>query len=379
MQVPIPADFLWGASTAAHQVEGGTHNQWSVWEQKNAQRLAATFEQRLSWLPEFASIKAEGTDPANYISGNGVEHYERYKDDFDMLVQLNMNAFRFSIEWSRIEPEEGKWDQQAIRHYHDYITELRRRGIEPLPTLWHWTMPVWFADKGGFEKRQNVQYFVRFAHKMVTEYGAELRYLLTLNEPNVYTVLSYFTGEWPPQRKSVWQSIRVYGVLARAHREAYAVIKRVKPELQVGIAMAMSGSTTDRKSDIIGKLVANVAGQAWNHWFLSRIRLQQDIIGVNYYFANHYHAVKRVYPRQPLNDLGWYMEPSNIEQVLISTWRRYKRPIIITENGLADAHDTHRKWWLEETPPSMYLSFPQFVVLLFFFHLFFLYIFYLSF
>ncbi len=330
-------------------MEGGTHNQWSEWEHRNAERLARTFGKRLGWLPDFEAVKAEGTDPANYISGSGVEHYQRYKEDFALLKQLNMNAYRFSIEWSRIEPEEGKWDEAAIEHYREYIAELKRLDIEPVPTLWHWTMPVWFTDKGGFEKRQNIRYFERFAQKMAEEYGTELRYLLTLNEPHVYTVVSYYGGEWPPQRKNPLLAMRVYWNLVLAHRRSFAAIKQVHPQLHVGIAMHMAGAKPARRLDWLGVITAKVSVFVFNRWFLNRIRQQQDFIGVNYYFANYYHAIRPYAAPGPKSDLGWYMEPSNIEQVLMDTWKHYHVPIIITENGLADAKDANRQWWLEET------------------------------
>ena len=144
--------FYWGASTASHQVEGGTENQWSVWELAHAKELAKTAKDRLSYLPSWPDIKEQAQDPANYVSGQGVDHYRRYKEDFDIAKSLNLNAFRFGIEWSRIEPKEGDWDEQQIEHYHTYIKELKKRGLEPFLNIWHWTMPTWFTDKGGFKK-----------------------------------------------------------------------------------------------------------------------------------------------------------------------------------------------------------------------------------
>src|SRR5665213_3588546 len=120
-QSNFPRDFFWGASTASHQVEGGTVNQWSVWELANAKELAQTAHQRLGLLANWEDIKAEAEDPNNYVSGKGVDHYRRYEEDFDIAKSLNLNSFRFSIEWSRLEPEEGKWDEKAIEHYRKYI------------------------------------------------------------------------------------------------------------------------------------------------------------------------------------------------------------------------------------------------------------------
>lgn len=349
----FPEGFLWGASTAAHQVEGGMHNQWSDWEQANAGKLAGAFAQRLSWLPDFKAVEPAGTDPENYISGNGVEHYQRYREDFNILEQLHMNAFRFGIEWSRVEPHEGAWNTAAIKHYRSYIAELKRRGIEPVPTLWHWTLPVWFADKGGFTRRRNVRYFERFAAKVAGELGEDLRYVITLNEPNVYTNLSYITGEWPPQGRNILAAGAVYCNLVRAHKRAYRVLKQYCPDLRIGIAMQIGNVLPERPGDVLARLAGKAAEYASNWWFLNRIRRHQDFVGVNYYFTTYMRGLRMYNPKQPANDLGWYMEPGGIERLLRAAWRRYGKPIIITENGLADAGDLHRKWWIEETLQAM--------------------------
>lgn len=349
----FPKNFLWGASTAAHQVEGGLHNQWSEWERANAERLAATFTKRLRWLPNLKDVEAAGTDPANYISGSGVEHYRCYKEDFGILQQLHMNAFRFGIEWARLEPREGEWDAAAIEHYRGYIAELKKRGIEPIPTLWHWTLPTWFTDKGGFARRNNVRYFERFAAKVAEELDEGLRYVITLNEPNVYVSFSYIMGEWPPQGKNPWRALRVYCNLVRAHRRAAGAFRRVRPEVQIGVAMNMGNALPGRPGDIIATVVVRLYEYLAHWWFVDRIRRQQDFIGINYYMTDYFRGFRHTYPPKPKSDMGWSMEPDKLERVLCRAWRRYRTPLVITENGLADAGDKHRKWWIEETLAAM--------------------------
>ncbi|MEK7082761.1 MAG: family 1 glycosylhydrolase, partial [Patescibacteria group bacterium] len=144
-------DFLWGAATLSHQVEGGNHNDWSEWEQQNANRLAKEAEQTFGKFPSWSHIQKEATNPQNYISGIACDHYHRFREDFDIAKKLGHNAHRFSIEWSRIEPQEGKFDKKEIEHYAQVIRALRERGIEPFVTLWHWPLPVWVAQNGGWE------------------------------------------------------------------------------------------------------------------------------------------------------------------------------------------------------------------------------------
>lgn len=365
----FPKNFFWGASTASHQVEGRTVNQWSEWELAHAKEMAQTAHERLSWLPNWSQIKASAENPENYVSGKGVEHYSRYREDFDILKQLNLNAFRFGIEWSRLEPEEGKWDETEVEHYKSYIKELRSRHIEPVLNIWHWTMPTWFTDKGGFEKRSNVHYFERLVQKVADEFADDLTYIITLNETNVYSSFSYITGEWPPNRKNFYQFWKVYGNLVRAHKRAYKILKTKKPGLKIGIAQQLANIQAKRPHNFFDELSTKWMRYFWNWSFLKRIKNQQDFIGFNYYFSDYYTGLaKRQNPKVPVSDLGWYMEPEGLYPLLLRVWARFKKPIFITENGVADANDEYRRWWLEETMIAMERAISEGVDLRGYFH-----------
>lgn len=348
-------DFLWGASTAGHQVEGGNYDQWTVWELAHAKDLAATAEKRARALPPWQKIKlpASAKEPDNYISGKGVDHWNRYKEDFRLLKQLNLNAFRFTIEWSRIEPEEGVWDKSAIDHYHNYIAELKANGIEPIMTLWHWTHPVWFEAKGGFGKKANLGYFLKFVTKVAEEFGPSLKYVLTLNEPNIY--ISY--PEWnagvpvPPEASRI-ERLGMYFNLIKAHKMAYLILKKVNPELAISAAVQMSNNL--KKTDKwLSSVAIKMADKFGNYFFYDRVKRRLDFIGFNYYFTNYFDGYKVVMPDHPVNDMGWYMEPGGVGEVATKLWIRYKKPVMITENGLADAKDEYRQWWLKETMLSI--------------------------
>jgi beta-glucosidase len=349
-----PHGFMWGASTSAYQVEGGNHNQWTVWELAHASERAKSAEARYSYLPLWSEYKKQMQDPRNYVAGNGVEHYTRYKEDFDLLEKLNLNTLRFGIEWSRLEPEEGKWDEAAVEHYREYIEELKRRKIEPILNIWHWTMPTWFTDKGAFARRANLIYFERLVEKIAKEYGRSLSFVITLNEPNVYTSFGYGTGIWPPQEKNYTKSILVYWNLVHAHKRAYKILKKQNPKIQVGIAAQLANIQAKRPHNLFDQLSTKTMRYFWNWWFLRRIRHQQDFVGVNYYFTDYYTGLfQRKNPKVPLNDMGWYMEPEGLYPLLLRVWARFKTPIIITENGVADAQDEYRRWWIEETIVAM--------------------------
>lgn len=365
----FPKDFLWGASTSGHQVEGGNHDQWTVWELANAAQLAKTAEKTYGWLPNWDEIKQQAKTPQNYISGQGVDHYSRYEEDFDLLKKLNLNSFRFGIEWSRLEPEEGVWDEAEIEHYQKYIAEIKNRGIEPVLNIWHWTLPVWFVDMGGFKSSANLKYFDRFIKRVGVEYGHQLKYIITLNEPNNYASIGYQLGRWPPQEKNILSMLRVYWNLVKAHRRSYKILKKIKPELQIGVAAQLGNIQAKRPHNLLDELSTKVMRYAWNWWYLRRIRKHQDFVGINYYFTDYYSGLfKKKSPSQPLNDLGWYMEPEGLYPLLIRTWMRFKKPIIVTENGVADSKDEYRRWWIEETIVAMERAMSEGVVIKGYFH-----------
>lgn len=346
-------DFYWGASTAGHQVESGLHDQWTVWELEHAVKSARGAKSRLGWLQNWDEIKVYAQSPKNYVSGDTTKHDKKYEDDFKILKQLNLNAFRFSIEWSRLEPEPGQWDQSAIDYYHKYIDKLQEMGIEPFLNLWHWTMPAWFTDMGGFEKRENIEYFDKFVEKVASEFAGKLKFVITLNEPNVYASTGYVIGIWPPGEKSIWKFMRTYYHLSVAHNRAYKILKAHNDKLQIGVASQLANIQAKRPHNMIDGVVTKVMRYAWNWWFLNRTRKHQDFIGLNYYFTDYYKNFHAVNPSVPVNDMGWYMEPEGIYPLLVRIWVRYKKPIIITENGLADADDSHRRWWIEQTMVAM--------------------------
>lgn len=365
----FPKQFFWGVSTACHQVEGGNENQWTAWELANAKELAHTAHQRLGYLPYWDEIKTKAEDPSNYVSGRGVDHYKRYREDFDIASNLGMNSFRFGLEWSRIEPEEGKWNEAEIQHYKEYIAELRERRLEPFLNIWHWTLPTWFAEKGGFKKKQNIKYFERFVGKVAETLIDDITYVITINEPNVYASFGYGTGVWPPNEKNWITFLIVYKNLVRAHKKSYKILKKVKPSLQVGIAQQLSNIQAKRPHNLMDEFSTKWMRYFWNWWFYKRIRKQQDYIGFNYYFTDYYTGVlERENPKVPVNDLGWYMEPEGLYPLLVRAWSRFKKPIYITENGVADSKDQYRRWWLEESIVAMERAISEGVDLRGYFH-----------
>lgn len=340
-QYIFPEGFLWGASTSSHQVEGGTHNQWSEWEQSPA---------RIEALNKEGLIARHGKEA--YLSGIATDHYRRYRDDFALARSLGHTATRISIEWSRIEPEEGQFNKDAIAHYRDVIATIRAQGMEPFVTLWHWTMPLWFTERGAFLHRRNITAFAHFVERIVAELP-EVTFWITINEPMVYAGNSYSNGLWPPQQHNAWVGFRIAKHLALAHRAAYAEIKRVAPHAQVGVAKTNIDFEAYHNLPW-NRAVKYTVDRLWNFTFLNRIADVQDFIGVNHYFRNLIRGGRlEQNEKVRVSDMGWELYPEAIYRSLMSL-RKYRRPIYITENGLADAKDAQREWFIKETLMHVY-------------------------
>ncbi len=364
---PFPKRFLWGAATAAHQIEGGNHNQWSVWELENAKAKAAQAEYIYDHYDSWDRIATEAKKPSNYVSGIVTDHYNRYEEDFALLQAMHMNAYRFSVEWSRIEPEEGAWNPEAIMHYKAQIASLKKRGIEPMVTLFHFTLPVWFAEKGGFAKRSNVKYFTRFAEKIVSEFGASVRLIITINEPEVYVMQSYLSQDWPPAERHRIKALWVYNNLAYAHRQAAKAIHRLSRRYKVSIAKH-SAYFYAGDDAWLSRLSAGISQYLADDYFLKKVIRHCDFLGVNYYRTFRIYGYRVHESERRVNDLQWYMGPGDIQYALERLYSKYKKPIIVTENGLADAHDQDRKWWITQTILGMQKAIENGVILEGYFH-----------
>lgn len=311
----FPKGFLWGSATASYQVEGGISN------------------------TDWARAALKGRVPE---CGKATDHYNRFESDFDIAQSLGHNAHRFSIEWARIEPEEGKFDDVEIEHYRKVIRALKARGMEPFVTLWHFTLPIWFEEKGGFLHSDAPKLFARYCAFVTERLGGEAHFWMTINEPLVWASGGYRTGKWPPFVQSPLQFLRVFGKLAHAHKEAYTLMKTVAPNIDIGIAKHNVYFSSDSKPWNI--FLAKLGTWFWNKRFLNMIRRHQDFIGLNYYFYKKFGGHESL----PKSDMGWDLFPEGLYRCL-QELAVYKKPIYVTENGLADRNDTQRAWFIEES------------------------------
>jgi beta-glucosidase len=357
-QLKFPDKFFWGAATSAHQVEGGTHNSWSEWERANATRLAteaATYYQ--TWQKKKSP---EMLTPENYVSGSAANFWNRYEEDFDILEQLHLNSFRLSIEWSRIEPEEGQFDEAAIEHYRQILASLKRRGITTFVTCWHWTDPLWIAERGGWEHRETPDRFARYVRRIAEEFKDFTDFWQPLNEPGTFVGMGYVQGVFPPQVRSFFRANRTFKNLMRAHRIGYRTIKEISPNAQVGMSH-YAVFNIPYQNKFINRLVIPIIDYFRNWRFLNSIDDVNDFIGIQFYHTDHldFNPLKWRFglghwgpitlknPNTDVTDMGWDIYPEGIYH-LLKRAAKYGKPIYITENGLADADDSKRERFIRD-------------------------------
>jgi beta-glucosidase len=348
----FPKGFLWGAAASSHQVEGGNHNSWTEWE----------------------NVPGKIADRSH--SGAACDHYRRFEADFDDLKLLNHTTHRLSLEWSRLEPEPGRWNGREFEHYRRVLAALGIRGIEPMVTLHHFTNPVWFERMGAFTHPESPEIFTRYAARVAKELDAPVRLWCTINEPVIYAYFGYLTGLWPPGEKDFGRTVLVLRHLLSAHALAYHVLHReLGRKIEVGIAKHFRIFDPWNSRHPGDRSAARLNDFMFNRAFLIALtsgRLRPplalrstdpslagtlDFIGVNYYSRElvRFRPLRpgdlfsefRTKPDAPHNSLGWEIYPEGLFRVLVSC-RRFGLPLYITENGTTVADDAIRVQFIAE-------------------------------
>lgn len=309
MSISFPEGFYWGAATSSFQTEGGIEN--------------------MDW----AKAAREGKVPP---IGRACDFYNRFLTDFDLAKSLGHNCHRISIEWSRIEPEEGKFDEKEVEHYLAVLAALRARHIKPFITIWHFSLPLWFSETGGFERRDAPQIFARYCGYVAKKLGNDCRHFATINEPSVFASNGWIRGTWPPFKKnSFFLYLRVRKNLARAHNLAYDEIKKAAFGAEVGIVHNIIYFHANWNP--LNMLAAFFMNWHWTHSFLMRIHRKCDSIGVNYYIHKKFGDTREY----ETTDMGWDSYPEGICEALLMV-KRYDMPVWVAEAGVADAADRIR-------------------------------------
>ena len=350
----FPEGFLWGTASSSHQCEGGNiNNQWYRWEQ-------------------------QGHILTGEVSGIADNWWENAERDFDLAEQMENNALRLSLEWSRIEPVEGRWDSAALDRYRQMLTNLRRRHLKPVVTLHHFTEPLWFADRGGFADEANIRFFVRYATHAVQTLKDLCDFWVTINEPNVYATQGYVIGSSPPGEQDIIRAFQVLRNLVQAHVQAFYAIRRLQPEGQIGYCLHYRLFDPANRLSPLDSSAASLQDTFFNWAVLQatetgkfpfplkmllapvvRAEAARDYHGVNYYtremvrfdptlpaelFGRRFVRSGAICNDPGLDNNFGEIYPMGIYRILRTVYRRTRgnKPLYITENGFSDAADTRR-------------------------------------
>ncbi len=337
----FPEGFLWGVATSAFQLEGSPHADWATWDER------------------------VGSNPCI------TNHYALYKEDLKLLKEIGVTAYRFSLEWSRIQPREDTWDEEAIAHYQEIVDILRDYGIEPMVTLHHFSHPRWFIERYPWHKPASREKFLRYVEMMVSTIKG-VRSWVTFNEPYVIILGGYLEGCMPPGLKDVRRSLPALKNIFTCHGKAYDIIHAYVPDAMVSVAHNMSVFAPWKRWNPLDRLLVKTAKYFYNHSLIDAFRTgtfvikfpfsraieievpvkdKLDFFGVNYYTRIHlrFNAFKKMGVElrhldlggYGLTDMGWEIHPGGLEKVLRYA-SRLKKPLIITENGIA-THDSQEK------------------------------------
>jgi len=359
----LPQGFLLGTATASHQVEGGNDNDWTDWER---------------------GAHPDGTPHIKdrTVSGAACDSWNRFDDDFACMKKLGANAYRMSVEWSRLEPSEGAWNEAAADRYLDWATRLREAGITPMVTLHHFTLPRWVATQGGWMSDRTIDLAASFAGRVARRLGGAVDLWCTINEPNVLMTLGYLKGIWPPGMREQRIAGGVFARLVKAHaRMAQAVHENDRKDAdgdghatRIGIAhhvrifQPASRSPMDKivsgfmdtlfnqaliDAHLHGRVQITVPGVVDIDEEVPGLAGSYDYLGLNYYGRDHVTAdlgdpslSRQFVPEdRPVSDLGWDIYPEGLYLVL----KRYGSlglPIYVTENGIADRSGMSRPAFL---------------------------------
>jgi len=377
----FPDNFIWGTSSAGHQIEGSNEfSDWWAWEQEGLIR--------------------DGT-----VSGRAMDYWNRHEEDHALMAKLAYKGFRLGIEWARVEPQKGQFDGMVIEHYRRILESLRQYGFKICLTLHHWVMPRWVAEQGGWLHPDTVPQFLRYAEFVIEKLGAFPDYWVTLNEPMAPAILGNVLGHFPPQRRSLRAYRKVSRAYLRAHAETYHLIHKLQPlapdgnRTMVGVAMAYPFIEAWNSPGLPGlyeRFAASIARSAafegWDHtistgrphWIhggqtMAGIQDSYDYCGINYYtrVSLKYDRQRRdqyrldetkAQPGIDVSQMGWQIYPEGFYRIIRHVWEQFRKPILITENGIADDLDTQRPRYIVEHLAQVHRAIEEGIPILGYFH-----------
>lgn len=324
----FPDGFTWSTATAAHQIEGGNwNNDWWRWEHTAGSGVA---------------------EP----SLDACDSWNRWEEDADIVASLGLGAYRFSVEWSRIEPEDGLFSIASLDHYRRMCEGLRSRGVEPVVTFHHFTTPRWLADRGGWEHPDTADRFAAFAERVATRLADVMGRACTINEPNIVASIGWGYGAFPPGVRDWGRVGAVTEVFVDAHRKGVEAIRAGAPGVPVGLTLSMD----DYQAVDGGEAKLQRRRAAMEDVYLEAT-VGDDFVGVQSYTRTRVGPEGRLGPEEgvPVLPMGYEYWPECLGATVRRAWEVTggQVPILVTENGIGTDDDRQRIDYLHAALTSL--------------------------
>lgn len=344
----FPENFLWGAASAAHQVEGAYLEDGKaagIWDALTEGKIKHCDNARIA-----------------------CDHYHRFREDVALMKEIGLKSYRFSVSWPRVIPAPGKVNEKGLAFYVSLVEELKKAGIEPLCTLFHWNLPMWMYEKGGWENEEIADYFAEYAKVVVDALSGQVRYWMTINEPQCFIGCGYQKASHPPYLQEVNRLPFISRNVMLAHGRAVSVIRqRAKLAPLVGYAptgpvFTPSGDGEEQIEEARQRSYPENCGAFSNNWWSDPIVLGEvpkpllgaiteedlkiihqplDFYAFNVYNSDNYQETDggihntRIYSGQPRTAMGWPVTPEVMYWAIRFHYERYRLPILVSENGMA--------------------------------------------
>lgn len=317
MKIKFPENFIFGTSTSACQIETGFEHDW---------------------------LNVRSRD--GHVLNETTEHEKRFIEDARIIGSLAPH-YRMSMMWSKLQREPyGQFHDPTVREYSGLLKALNDHGVKVMMVLHHFANPTWFSRNGGWSNDENVDTWVDYCKQLVETFAPSISLWNTFNEPNLYTAMAYLAGEFPPYQKNLLTANRVIRNMARAHNAVYDHIKANDPGKMVGIS---HNCAVFEGENIPGKIPAMIIDWLYMRYAEDLFK-KTDFFGMSYYARIGFDpfpitcltAPQKIARAGKAHDDMWEYFPQGLEECIIRFWKKYRKPIIITENGICTSDDTKR-------------------------------------
>lgn len=345
----FPDQFKFGTSVAAFQVEGNVSGErktdWDSLLENNPDQIIRPGEIGPDWWGQSENVEK----------------------DLKQISELGVNMQRLSLEWARIEPEEGQFNSAALSKYRMILDICKKYKLEPIVTLNHFSLPSWVAKRGGWENAKITTAFLNYTKKVLEEFP-DVKSWLIVNEPSNVVYVGHFLGIFPPNKRSLVATLKARANIIRTQKEAYTLIKTLQPESEVGNAFSFLWLRSQDPNARVEKFLTKSLNYLVNTNYISATKDHMDFLGINFYTGyyldlklsnfsttmrneaafvpHHLPFSKTVKPKTFKTDMGWPIVPDFFLDVLRHMSKQYKKPILITENGIADRDDFYRSFYV---------------------------------